>query len=693
MFSKKVDQFFGRTNLRAVFSTFLFTLLVFAALVLPISLRSSVQLLKVGDVAFQDIRAPRSFSYVSEYLTDKARQEAEQSVSPVYLPADPSISRKQVEKLRNILDYINSIRADDFSDISQKINDMQAIADLSLPTNITETIINMSDEDWESVRTESLYILEQVMRSSIREDQVSTVKRNISPQISFQFNETETAVIKELVSQLIVANSLFSSESTNEAIQTTRESVEPVTRSYIAGETIVNSGQVIDQLQWEALQELGYTESRNRLVDFLSAGLFVIVLMGFNVLYLRQMRQSTGQNIDGISIIAIAFLIFLYTARLSIPNHVILPYLFPVAAFGMMISSLYNYELGFIFTLSLSLLTAYNLPNMLDLAMFYLISTGVAIFILGKGRRVTTFFLAGLGIGVSGSGIVISYRLLNSFLDLTGAGTLIGAAFINGFASVSLALILQYVLAQVLGKTTALQLMDLSRSDHPLLQLLLTNAPGTYQHSLQVANLAEQAAREINADALLTRVGALYHDIGKAKNPSFFIENQLPSNVDTHDQLDPVIAATTIIQHVEDGLEMARKYRLPPQIQAFITEHHGSMITRYQYEQALEQANLPDEINAELFKYPGLSPRSCETALVMLADGCEARVRAESPESLEEVSKLIAETINNYEKEGQLNHTNLTKNDLTMIQESFSRTLQNTYHHRIKYPQNEDDGK
>jgi len=691
MLKKKFDQSSKKNRFLYSGLTFVFSVLLFASLVLPLSFRPSTSLLMVGDVAFQDIRSPRKFNYISENLTDQAKKEAEKSVTPVYLPADPSISRKQLEKLKNILQYINAVRSDIFSTSEEKVRDLIAISELQISEENANVMIGLAAENWDSIQSESIYLLEQIMRSSIREDQVTIVQRNISPQISFDFDETETEIIKELVSQLIVANSLFSSDLTNQAVQEARDSVEPVLRQFASGEIIVSTGQVISQLQWEALQELGYAEPRNRLVDYISAGFLVIALMSFNILYIRRIRQTSGHSVEGLPILAIIFLIFLLIARFSLPNHVILPYMFPIAAFGMMISSLYNYELGLILTLSLSILTAYGHPNMSDLALFYFLTSGISILILGRGRRTTTFFLSGLGSTIIGSLVVISNRLINSFLDLSGAGTLIGATLINGFGSVSLTLILQYLLAQVLGKTTALQLMDLSRPDHPLLQDLLRNAPGTYQHCLQVANLAEQAAREINADALLTRVGALYHDIGKSKNPAFFIENQLPSSINTHEDLDPIIASATIIQHVEDGMDMARKYRIPPQIKAFISEHHGSMITRYQYEHALEKLNnqaADEDLDVNLFKYPGQSPQSKETALVMLADGSEARVRAESPESFDEVTKIIDETISNYENEGQLNFTDLTKNDLRIIKKSFSRTLQNTYHHRIKYPKN-----
>jgi putative nucleotidyltransferase with HDIG domain len=249
-----------------------------------------------------------------------------------------------------------------------------------------------------------------------------------------------------------------------------------------------------------------------------------------------------------------------------------------------------------------------------------------------------------------------------------------------------LTLIFQFILAQALGKTTALQLMDLSRPDHPLLQELLLKAPGTYQHSLQVANLAEQAAKEINADALLTRVGALYHDVGKTQNPNFFIENQLPSQLDTHDNLDPIISSATIIQHVDDGLRLGRNYHLPPQILAFINEHHGTSMTRYQYEQALLKSPNKTKTKKDLFKYHGKEPRSKETALLMLADGCEARVKAESPKTPEEIESIIADNIKVVMNQGQLDYSNLTLNDLRIITKSFTRTIQNTYHHRVVYP-------
>jgi putative nucleotidyltransferase with HDIG domain len=272
--------------------------------------------------------------------------------------------------------------------------------------------------------------------------------------------------------------------------------------------------------------------------------------------------------------------------------------------------------------------------------------------------------------------------------------TLTGASFFNGLASASLSILLQFFLAQLLGMTTPLQLMEISRPDHPLLQLILRNSPGTYQHSLQVANLAEQAAERIGADPLLTRVGALYHDIGKALEPVFFIENQAPGVTNPHDDVDPQTSAQMILRHVPNGLELARRYKLPTRIQDFISEHHGTMITHYQYARAVDAADGDKEdVDMEKFRYPGPRPRSRETAILMLADGSEATVRAEHPRDEQELRAIIRSVVDNRIQIGQLDETDLTLRDLDAIVDSFTTTLRGIYHPRIPYPKLESASK
>ena len=270
---------------------------------------------------------------------------------------------------------------------------------------------------------------------------------------------------------------------------------------------------------------------------------------------------------------------------------------------------------------------------------------------------------------------------------MLGFFQLIGASLLMGLLSASLALILQYMLAEFLGLTTPLRLVEISRPDTPLLQFLLRNAPGTYQHSLQVSNLAEHAAEKLGMDTLLIRVGVLYHDVGKAMNPAFFIENQMPDNLNPHDDLDPQKAAETIIRHVTDGVTLAKKHRLPKRIQDFMLEHHGTLITRYQYMQAVKAAgDDASQVDMSKFRYPGPTPHSRETALLMLADGVEARARANRPKTEEELRKIVQQTIDFCQKECQLAETRFTLKDLNTITEAFVTTLTGLYHPRIAYP-------
>jgi putative nucleotidyltransferase with HDIG domain len=323
-----------------------------------------------------------------------------------------------------------------------------------------------------------------------------------------------------------------------------------------------------------------------------------------------------------------------------------------------------------------------------ELTIYYVLSGLVGILILRRAQRLTTFFWAGASIGSVGAAIILAYRLTSATTDLLGLLTLIGAAYIFGLASAGLAVLLQFVLAPLLDLTTPLQLIDVSQPDHPLLQYILRNSPGTYQHSLQVANLAEQAAERIGANALLTRVGSLYHDAGKAQNPYYFIENQIPGYPNPHDSLPAEDSARIIIQHVHDGLELASKYRLPRRISEFISEHHGSLITRYQYAKAIEEAGgEEEEIDLEFYRYPGPRPQSRETALLMLADGAEARLRAERPSTESETRKIIKDLIDNRMEQGQLADTDLTLRDLNEILESFVATLRGVHHPRIEYPE------
>lgn len=655
----------------------------------PLSIRSGAYSLQAGDVALQDILATRSLSYTSKVLTERAQNQARNTASPVYLPVDPVIKKKQLEKLNDIFVFIDYVRSDPYATKDQKVADLVGLSTITLNDDARSALVEWSETRWTAVKMEARQVLDESLRSTIRVENVETVKRNLDSKVDISFTNEQVSIIRQLVMPLIVPNSVFSEELTNAAREDAAKNIQPVVRNFAIGQIIVQHGQIVTPEDIEALEIAGLANQDNTLNSVLASIAMVVILAVFVGLYLYRRRAHPLDELRSLVLVALVFCVFLLLVRFAIPYRAILPFIFPVAAFGLTLATAFNLEIGLIFALVLSILAGYNLPGSLEITVYYMVGSLTGIMVLGRGRRISGFFWSSIGITVSNIAVILAYRLGEPSTDWFGLATLGGAAVINGLASASLTLILQYIFAQALGITTALQLLEISRPDHPLLQYLLRNAPGTYQHSLQVSNLAEQAADKINADSLLVRVGALYHDVGKAVNPQFFIENQVKGNENPHDELAPAVSASIIINHVNDGMQLAKKYRMVPRIQDFITEHHGTQLTRYQYNRALQEANgAVDNVDEKLFRYPGPSPRSRETALLMLADACEARARAEIPKDEAELRTIIQKVIDYALKEKQLDHTRLSLDDLTKITDSFVSTLMGVYHQRIIYPEN-----
>jgi putative nucleotidyltransferase with HDIG domain len=684
---RQSPRFFSRQVLLPVLVLVCVTILSYLALIQTWSLRQTTLPLAVGDVASQDLSASHDIQYVSKVLTDSARDTAERAVAPVYIPPDASIARKQVIDLNDLLQSISTIRSDASTSLIEKKAALNAIHGFTLQPDLIDVLLGLTDARWSLVSDEASNVLVETMRNPVRTENLDAVRQSLLAQVSFSLTERETALVVGLASPLITANSFYSPELTDAARQAARDAVQPITRFFVSGQTVVARGQVVTPEDLEALTALGLIQPKDPLYSLLGAAALVVLLAVFTALYFSARQPVAVSDLRAVLLFGFLFIIFLAGARISIPNRTVIPYLFPLPAFAMLIAVLFGSERGMVFGLLMSILCAYGTPDGLGLASYYTLSCLCGVLAMGQARRMAQFLYAALAIAVAGAAMIAAYRLPSTDTDWIGVVTLMGAAVFMGIASAGLALPLQFLLSQFIGMTTALQLLEISRPDSPLLNYFLQRAPGTYQHSLQVANLAEQAAERIHADALLTKVGALFHDVGKAANPLFFVENQPPSQIDSHDDLRPQDSAQAIIRHVADGLKLARKHHLPRRLQDFIAEHHGTLITRYQYNRAVQAAE-GDKSKVDLaeFRYPGPAPRSKETALLMFADGVEARSRAERPANDDEVRILVRSVIENRQKDGQLDDAPLSQRDLATITESFVSTLRVTYHPRLEYP-------
>ena len=665
----------------------LVALLSWVALMLPLrdQLRPSAPV--VGDVADQDYSASRNISFTSLVLTEQKQTEVERSVSAIYTPPDPNVARRSSERLRAALAFIDSVRADGYSSEQQKREDLAALDEVSLSPEAQATILSLADSRWQAVEQGSSLALERAMGGSIRAETLEESRQRVPSLVSFSLSEAEADVAAELVAAFVQPNSFFDEAATQKARQAARSTVSPVTRSYASGQTVVSRGQVLNAADVEALQELGLIATPLRWEDLLGAAALAVLMVAFIALYLIRDQTLLGKP-RRLTLLACLFLVYLISVRLIIPFHTLIPYAFPLSAFGLTVVALFGSQFAMVTALPLAIMAAYALPNALDLTMFYLIGGLMGILALGRGQRVSLFFWAGATVAATGALVILAYRLIITGTDWLGVLTLMGVSVFNGLATASLTILSQFLLSQLLGMTTPMQLMELTRPDHPLMQKILRQAPGTYQHSLQVANLAEQAAERIGADPLLTRVGALYHDAGKSVTPAYFIENQPVGGLNPHQDLDPLASAQMIISHVPNGLEIARKHRLPRRVMEFISEHHGTSLARYQYVNAVKACGGDEDlVDAELFRYPGPRPQSRETAILMLADGSEARVRAEKPQDEEGLRQVVKAVFDERIDSGQLDDTHLTMQDLSGILESFVATLRGMYHPRILYPQ------
>lgn len=651
---------------------------------------SNIVNLDNGDVVPEDILAPSQIVYISDIETEAARERAKNSISTVYSRPDPKVAREQVLQLRQIFDYIDAVRADPFGSLAEKSGWLTAITNLSLSDVVVGQILGMNEQAWEDAKQDALALLDEAMRAEIRETQVLTTRRQLPTRLALDTPDDQADVIVDITEELIKPNTFPDVERTEADRAAAVNGVSPVSVTYEQNELIISGGQIVGPKEMEALEALGLQRPKFRWIEDLiaPAGLMLLTTIIIST-YLVQFSRRILIDHKRLFLLTFLLLAFITTAKFMIPNsNPIIPFLYPVAALTMMIVILIDVQLAFILTTILAFLAGFIAPETSNAIVIYLILSGwTGVLALGKNQRVNNLLWASVYVGVVNVGIILVFNISSNPPDMANTGVLLLTGLLNGVFSAGLASIGLFVIGSVVGITTSIQLMDLGRPTHPLLRQLLLKAPGTYHHSLMVSNMGEQAAERVGADALLVRVMAYYHDIGKMQRPYFFIENQ-PEGVNVHEKLDPQISAQIIISHVKDGLDLANKYRLPQVIKDGIAQHQGTGMVKYFYYEALQAAKEKDvQINEADFRYPGPRPQNKENAILMLADISETTVRALKPGSTEEIDEIVQKLIADKLSSGELNECNLTIADLYEIRSAFVDILQGVHHPRIKYPE------
>ncbi|MFP4448125.1 MAG: HD family phosphohydrolase [Bacteroidota bacterium] len=480
-------------------------------------------------------------------------------------------------------------------------------------------------------------------------------------------------------------------EGTTERVRKSKLEDLSVTRGMVqAGERIVSKGEVVDgetyqiieSLRREYEQKLGSSTQRDSLIwvghiMFVFAGIFVLYL------FLFHFRNEILQNSLKSTFILFLILLLAGISSLTIRLNPDLVYLIPFAILAIIIRSFYDARLALFIHIITVLLVGFYAPSSFNFIFLNFIAGIVAIFSLTSLNRRGKLFL-------SATLVTLSYAFVYFGIAITQEGNLQNINWMNfAYFGINGAIVLSsypliYVFEKIFGFVSDVTLMELSDTNQPLLRRLSETAPGTFQHSLQVANLAETAVFQIGGNTLLVRTGALYHDIGKMDNPIYFIENQTP-DFNPHEQIDSEESAKIIIGHVKKGVEIASKYKLPAQIVDFIRTHHGTSKVQYFYKKYIQNTE-DEEIDDSQFTYPGPKPFSKEMAVLMMADSVEAASRSYTKLNEKFINNLVDTIIDGQLNAGQFENVDVTFRDITIIKGIFKKKLQNFYHARIKYP-------
>jgi hypothetical protein len=640
--------------------------------------------LKVGDVSTYTIKSVQKITYVSQVQTREARLQASAAVPDVYV-LNTNLADQQRQRAVEILRSIGDIRKSS-GVIEGKRDAINKLTEVILPPATIDSILAIDDGEWLTVSTETLNVIERVMRNRITEQQLEEARAALPSRVDPTISPALSTIVSQLARNFVRPNFVLDVEVTARNKREAADRVEPIRINIEKGETILRDGDVVREVDIEKLFSTGLRSPTFRWNNVLAMALLAGLLVGILVAHIVVQHPGVADDSRGLLLLGLTIAITALAAKLTIAGRDVntyYGYLFPAAAASMLIAVLLNLEVAFVATSVIAITMGLITSTPFESTALTLVGGAVGLLAVSRLERLTTVFRAGAYVSIANVLVNLGYYLFGTELDWQRIGLLAFVAVVNGLLSAGLALSAIYILGHAFGINTTIALLELAHPSHPLFRQLLSEAPGTYHHSVVLGNLSERAAEAIGADALLCRIGAYYHDIGKIARPYAFIENQVGGE-NIHDTLDPLTSARIVVSHVSDGLDLARRYGVPTRVQEMISQHHGTTTAGFFYRQACQGAEMPPDEN--LFRYPGPKPQSRETGIMMLADATEAAVRANKDHSPAAVDQVVRRIVQERVSSGQLSECDLTLRDLDRIRATFCAVLQGIYHPRIEYP-------
>lgn len=708
----KINQKLGKFFIAGILMAFF----IFSSLLLFSNVQQRTIDYKEGQVAEQSIRANKTIENTT--ATEQKRKLAAEAVSPEYTFQE-DLAKKQEQLISNLFSYIREVRKEaskeneerakttkegnnpelvsideQIASLKKKLENVDT-DDLSfyqkIPNMFYQIVFSLSDTELQQVETESLRLVKEQMNNQIRSSGVNEARQNAYSEAELLgLTSNQTQAIRYVLNQGIIANSYLNEKRTEELRKQAKEAVQPV--MIFQGEVIVREGSQIDATMIDKLNLLGMTSQNTSIFPLVAMILANILQISVLLYHLKQLKNTQDRVISivfytAMMVLSLSLMKFLQLFQTNALQYV--PLLFPAAFVPLVLTVFMNRRTGLLsalFQVVMAIFVFYDSIGTSALTIVlisYLFSGLMGTMVKRKriaeqgGSAVVWVVLFPMFMNLS----LIIYQGLNFSSNQTWLNLIVSVA--GSILSLMLTTALHPYIDLLLTDDSMIVLNELSNPNHPLLKKLLEEAPGTYNHSMMVANLSANAVAEINGASLITRVACYYHDIGKLKHANFFVENLPQGAENPHNFLLPNDSKQIIFGHVLGGAKILEENKMPQMVVDICRQHHGTTLMKYFYVKAKERN---PNVSEEEFRYPGPIPQTKEAAVVSIADSCEAAVRAMDHPTNEKIETFVANLIKDRLLDGQLDDSGLTMKEIKIIQKSLVNGLCSTFHSRIKYP-------
>ncbi|MGM0498677.1 MAG: HD family phosphohydrolase [Bacillota bacterium] len=719
---------FSSNTYKIIWAVIFFILI---ALTLSLDLIPNQVDLRAGQVSQNDITAPRTIRFIDEARTSELRQRAADTAPRVY-EEDSTVEEEVLNKVNDLFDtvkaerqffYYNKLDLEENERVQQngtileskqnnentaeealsqneidnltesEVNEIVKLINGKLDFEISSDnlagLIRLNDDELADLRNRSINLVQEKLQSRILPSDLESARQDLRQNaMEMDISRNNRLILAEISDEVIAANMFLNQEATTNRREEAISDVDAVEKTVRQGEIIVRKGDVVTEADIEVLERLGlqkgginYYNISGRII----ISLILIIILGF---YFYKYQKDIWQDNSKLLLVELLILMVVVLAKiLTLFHNPFVNYMVPTAMASILLTILIGSDTALITTLFISLLIAPIYDMNFNIVLTSFLAGLIGIFSVTKVKERGDIIRAGLNVSFILVFLIGGLSLLQQNQDWSYLIWSIGGGIVNGLLVGVLANGLLPYLEDLFDMTSSVKLLELSNPSQPILKRMLVEAPGTYHHSVIVGNLAETAAEDVGADALLARAAAYYHDIGKLKRPYFFSDNQFGGE-NPHDKTSPNLSALIIKSHVKDGVELAEESALPSKIIDIIKQHHGTNLISFFYQQAL-QDNKHDDIEKKDFRYDGPKPQSREAAIIMLADITEAALRSKNfnKNNHDRIEGFVRGLVKDKLIENQLDQSNLTLSDLDTIVKSFVKVLTGIYHQRVEYPE------